>query len=49
VVERFYGISVERRIRNPAVAVIAEAARTILPLEWTSREETPSAAGEPTP
>jgi LysR family transcriptional activator of nhaA len=48
VVERFYGISVERRIRNPAVAVIAEAARTILPLSWTGREETPSAAGEPT-
>lgn len=40
VVERFYGISVERRIRNPAVAVIAETARTVLPLEL--EEEAPS-------
>ncbi len=30
VVERFYAISVERRIRNPAVAAICEAARSEL-------------------
>jgi len=30
VVERFWAISVERRIRNPAVAVIAQAAQTDL-------------------
>ena len=31
IVERFYAISVERRLRHPAVVAISEAARHFLP------------------
>jgi len=39
LVERFYGISVERRIRNPAVAVIVDAANARLSLEEPGDED----------
>lgn len=48
VVERFYGISVERRIRNPAVAVIADAARAALPLDGRTGAATGEGGGSET-
>ena len=41
VQERYYAISVERRIRNPAVAAITEAARKGLFVEETDRGDRP--------
>jgi LysR family transcriptional activator of nhaA len=35
--ERYFAITAERRIRNPAVAAITEAARTELSAEWDDR------------